>query len=107
MTETFFTYSPGPKKLALAIVLSLLLNVALWAAIATQAGKVAPIPEDQYIQIERVTIEKEKITPKIVKPQEIKKKVEEIKKPAPTPQHKIKQKAPPPPPPPTAHNKVK
>lgn len=104
------------RRLPLAIGASLLVNAVAWTAVGAAAAYrvVAPLPP---IEFQRVIVTQEgKKTVKVVKPEEVKKKVEKIvkeRRPTPPPKPVEPRHTEPkpvaksaPPPPPGAHNKV-
>jgi protein TonB len=111
-------------RLRLAVIASLLLNLALWS-MAAAVAKHPPAYDPRPVEITRVIINQQgKKIEKVIKKEEIKKRIEQIRKPIPPPQPRPLAHVPPPPqshhsappkpatvthagsPPPGAHNRV-
>ena len=89
----------GPNA-TVAVTGSLIVNLALWCALATGTNRHIFVPPQTMIEVSRVEIDQnQKVTPKVIKPEEIKKqvkKIREVHKQKPTPEK----------PPPPSHNKI-
>lgn len=109
MTSTILPNSP--RRFSIAIVASVLANLALWFSLSQLSVRLIAHRPPAVLEFSRVTMdEKHVIHPKIIKPKEIKKRIEQVKPKPPEPK-KVVQPTPqpkkaPPPPPQGAHNRI-
>ena len=93
---------PGaPKRFGLAIAISAFANLLLWYSLSQLSSRIIPFRTPPVLQFSLVTMDEKGVKhEKIVKPKEVKKRIEQVKpkKPPEPIRDQLKTKAPPPPP---------